>query len=207
MRLYYYPGACSLAVNIALREARLPFELVRVDLSKYTVEDGAAFSGINPKNYVPALETDDGDLLTEVAAILQWVGEQSRGTGLLPEPGTRELRRAREWLNYIATELHKGFSPWLFNQDTAQTTRTRVIAKLQIRLSQIEDHLRGDRFALGDAFSVVDAYLFTILNWADGLKVDLSPYPSIRAYFGRVSTQPSVRAAMTSEGLVQAAAA
>lgn len=207
MKLYYFPGACSLAVNIALREAGLPFDLIHVDLFKHTLDGGAPLSSVNPKNYVPALSTDEGELLTEVGAILQWVGEHSRGRALLPEPGTRELRRAREWLNFIATELHKGISPWLFNDDTADSTRVRVLAKLEIRLVHIEEHLARNRFVLGERFGVADAYLFTILNWAGGLKVDLSAYPSIRAYLDRVALRPQVRAAMASEGLDEAAAA
>jgi glutathione S-transferase len=206
MKLYYFPGACSLAVNIALREAGLAFDLVRVDLLKHALADGAPFSTVNPKNYVPVLSMDDGELLTEVGAILQWIGEHPQGRALLPEPGTRELRRAREWLNFVATELHKGVSPWLFNDDTAGSTRARVLAKLETRLAQIEGHVARNRFVPGDRFGVVDAYLFTILNWAGGLKVDLSPYPSIRAYLDRIGTRPHVRAAMASEGLVEAAA-
>ena len=207
MKLYYFPGACSLAVNIALREAGIPFDLVRVDLHKHVLEGGAAFSGVNPKNYVPALATAEGELLTEVGAILQWVGEHPEGHSLLPEPGTKELRRVREWLNYIATELHKGVSPWLFNDDTAGSTTTRVLARLGTRLAHVEDHLASNAFLSGDRFGVVDAYLFTILTWAGGLKVDLSPYPSLPAYLGRVASRPHVRAAMSSEGLVVAAAA
>ena len=206
MKLYYFPGACSLAVNIALREAGIPFDLVHVDLYKHTLEGGAPFSSVNPKNYVPALSTDDGELFTEVGAILQWVGEKS-GYALLPEPGTKELRRAREWLNFIATELHKGISPWLFNDDTAESTRARVLAKLATRLSHVDEHLARNRFVLGDAFSVVDAYLFTILNWPGGLQVELSPYASVRDYLHRVASRPHVRTAMASEGLIEAAAA
>ena len=206
MKLFYFPGACSLAVNIALREAGIPFDLVHVDLYKHTLEGGAPFSSVNTKNYVPALSAEDGELFTEVGAILQWVGEKS-GYVLLPEPGTKELRRAREWLNFIATELQKGISPWLFNDDTAESTRARVLAKLATRLSHVDEHLTRNRFVLGDAFSVADAYLFTILNWAGGLKVELSPYASVRAYLHRVASRPHVRAAMVSEGLIEAAAA
>ena len=207
MKLYYFPGACSLAVNIALREAGLPFDLIHVDLFKHTLDGGAPLSSVNPKNYVPALSTVEGDLLTEVGAILQWVGEHPHGRSLLPEPGTRELCRARERLNFIATELHKGISPWLFNDDTAESTRARVLAKLEICLVHIEEHLARNRFILGERFGVADAYLFTILNWAGSLKVDLSAYPSILAYLDRVALRPHVRAAMASEGLAEAVAA
>ena len=207
MKLYYFPGACSLAVNIALREAEFTFELVHVDLYQHTLASGVAFSNVNPKNYVPALETDDGDLLTEVAAILQWIGEHPDSSNLLPGSGTRDLRRAREWLNFVATELHKGFSPWLFNDDTASPTRNRVISKLETRFEHLDKHLANRDFVLGDGFSVVDAYLFTIVNWAGGLKVDLTAYPSLRAYLDRVASRPHVRAAMISEGLIEAVAA
>jgi glutathione S-transferase len=201
MKLYYSPAACSLAVHIALREAGLPFDLARVDLGRHLLADGSLLTDVNPKNYVPALETGAGDVLTEVGAILQWVAEQAPDCHLLPPAGTLELQRAREWLNFIATELHKGFSPWLWHKETEPATREQVIQKLHSRLALVERHLDGRDFVL-DRFSVVDAYLFTILNWADILRLDISAHPA-----GRVGARPAVRAALVAEGLLKAEAA
>ncbi len=206
MKLYFAPGACSLAVHIALREAGLPFDLSKVDLFRHLLADRSPLTDVNPKNYVPALETEAGDVLTEVAAILQWVAEQAPERHLLPPAGTLELQRAREWLNFIATELHKGFSPWLWHKETEPATREQVIQKLHARLGFVDRHLTGRETVL-DRFSVVDAYLFTILNWADILRFDISAYPAIRDYLDRIAARPAVRAALTAEGLLKAEAA
>ena len=206
MKLYYSPAACSLAVHIALREAGLPFDLAKVDLGRHLLADRSLLSDVNPKNYVPALEIEAGDVLTEVAAILQWVAEQAPGRHLLPPAPTLELQRAREWLNFIATELHKGFSPWLWHKETEPATREQVIQKLHARLALVEEHLAARETVL-DRFSVVDTYLFTILNWAGILRFDLSAYPAIRAYLGRIAGRPAVRAALAAEGLLKAQAA
>ena len=206
MKLYCSPAACSLAVHIALREAGLTFDFAKVDLGRHLLADGSPLTDVNPKNYVPALETEAGDVLTEVAAILQWVAEQAPDRHLLPPAGTLELQRAREWLNFIATELHKGFSPWLWHKETEPATREQVVQKLHARLVLVEERLTG-RDTVLDRFSVVDAYLFTILNWAGILRFDLSAYPAIRAYLGRIAARPAVRAALAAEGLLRAQAA
>ncbi len=206
MKLYYSPAACSLAVHIALREAGLAFDLAKVDLGRHRLTDGSPLTDANPKNYIPALETEAGDVLTEVAAILQWVAEQAPASHLLPPAGTLELQRAREWLNFIATELHKGFSPWLWHKETEPATREQVIQKLHARLGFVDRHLTG-RDTVLDRFSVVDAYLFTILNWAGILRFDLSAYPAIRNYLGRIAGRPAMRAALGAEGLLKAEAA
>ena len=206
MKLFYAPGACSLAVHIALREAGLAFDLSKVDLFRHLLADRSPLMDLNPKNYVPVLVNNEGDTLTEVAAILQWVAEQAPEAGLLPSAGTLQLQRGREWLNFIATELHKGFSPWLWHKETEAATREQVIQKLHARLALVERHLAGRDFVL-DRFSVVDAYLFTILNWADILRLDISAYPAIRAYLGRVGARPAVRGALAAEGLLKAEAA
>ena len=206
MQLFYAPGACSLAVHIALREAGLAFDLSKVDLVRHLLSDRSPLMDVNPKNYVPVLVNDAGDTLTEVAAILQWVAEQAPEAELLPHAGTLELQRGREWLNFIATELHKGFSPWLWHKETEPATREQVLQKLHGRLALVERHLDGRDFVL-DRFSVVDAYLFTILNWADILRLDISAHPAIRAYLGRVGARPAVRAALVAEGLLKAEAA
>ena len=190
MKLFYAPGACSLAVHIALRVAGLAFDLSKVELVRHLLSDRSPLMDVNPKNYVPVLVNDAGDTLTEVAAILQWVAEQAPEAGLLPPAGTFELQRGREWLNFIATELHKGFSPWLWHKETEPATREQVLQKLHGRLALVERHLDGRDFVL-DRFSVVDAYLFTILNWADILRLDISAHPAIRAYLGRVGARPA----------------
>ncbi|WP_211262776.1 glutathione binding-like protein [Rubellimicrobium mesophilum] len=145
-------------------------------------------------------------MLTEVAAILQWVAEQAPASHLLPPSGTLELQRAREWLNFIATELHKGFSPWLWHKETEPATREQVVQKLHTRLEFVDRYLTG-RDTVLDRFGVVDAYLFTILNWAGILRFDLSAYPAIHGYLGRIAARPAVRAALTAEGLLKAEAA
>jgi glutathione S-transferase len=206
MKLHYTPAACSLAVHIALREAGLDFDLSRVDLARHVLEDRSPLSGLNPKNYVPVLVIDAGDVLTEVAAILQWVAEQAPAKGLLPPAGSLELQRAREWLNFIATELHKGFSPWLWHKETEAATREQVIQKLHVRLALVERHLEG-RATVLDRFGVVDAYLFAILNWTGLLRFDITAYPAIRAYLDRIAARPAVRAALDAEGLLKAEAA
>ncbi len=206
MKLLFTPSACSLAVHIALREAGLAFDLSKVDLFRHLLPDRSPLAEVNPKNYVPVLVTDDGDALTEVAAILQWVAERAPQAGLLPPAGTPELQRGREWLNFIATELHKGFSPWLWHKETEAATREQVIQKLHVRFALVERHLAGREFVLG-RFSVADAYLFTILNWAGILGIDISSYPEIRAYLGRIAARPAVRAALIAEGLLKAEAA
>jgi glutathione S-transferase len=152
------------------------------------------------------LLTETGDVLTEVAAILQWVAEQAPAKGLLPPPGSLELQRAREWLIFIATELHKGFSPWLWHKETEPSTREQVIEKLHTRLALVERHLAG-RDTVLDRFSVVDAYLFTILNWTGILHFDITAYPAIQAYLARIAARPAVRAALAAEGLLRAQAA
>jgi glutathione S-transferase len=135
MKLYYAPGACSLAPHIVAREAGVALDLVKVDLAKYRLETGEDLSSVNAKNYVPAIELDDGQVLTEAAALVQWLAEQAPQSGLLPPAGTLERFRVQEWLNFIATELHKGFSPWLWHKETADSTREAVLAKLASRFA------------------------------------------------------------------------
>ena len=206
MKLYYSPAACSLAVHIALREAGLPFDLAKVDLGRHLLADGSPLTSVNSRNYVPALETDSGEVFTEVAAILQWVAEQAPERHLLPASRTLELQRAREWLNFTATELHKGFSPWLRHKETETATREQVIQKLHARLVHVEQHLTG-RDTVLHRFGVVDASLFPVLSWAGILRFDLSACPAIRAYLSRLTAPPAVRAALAAEGLLRAHAA
>jgi glutathione S-transferase len=205
MKLYYAPGACSLAVHIVAREAGIPLGLVKVDLLKHRTESGVELATINPKNSVPAIELEDGQLLTEAAVLVQWLAEQAPGAGLIPPAGTMARFRVQEWLNFIATELHKGFGP-LWHRDTPEATRESAIARLHSRFALLEERLGGSDYLAGDGFSVVDAYAFTIVSWSHLLKVDIEHYPRIQAYLDRIAARPAVRLAMTAEGLIRKAA-
>lgn len=199
MKLYYSPGACSLAVHIALREAGLPFTLARVDLHKHQLNDGTDFATINPKGYVPTLELDDGQRLTEAAVVLQYVADRAPGK-LAPAFGSLDRYRLMEWLNFVATELHKGFGP-LWKPDTPEATRETTKANLARRFEYLSQMLGKQSYLTGENFTVADAYLFTILNWAGMLKVDLAPYPALGAFLERVKKRPQVQEALKAEGL------
>ena len=201
MKLYYSPGACSLAPHIALSEAGLPYTTKRVDLKTHTLVDGTDYYTINPKGYVPLLELDDGARLTEIAAIVQYIADRKPGA-LAPAYGTMERYRLMEWLNFIATELHKQFSP-LWYPTTPEATKDAQIAKLKTRFELISKTLAAQPYLMGNDFTVADAYLFTILNWAPMLKVDLAPWPALVAYQARVAARPAVHAALVAEGLVK----
>ena len=201
MKLYYSPGACSLAPHIALSEAGLPYTTKRVDLKTHTLVDGTDYYTINPKGYVPLLELDDGARLTEIAAIVQYIADRKPGT-LAPAYGTMERYRLMEWLNFIATELHKQFSP-LWYPTTPEATKDAQIAKLKTRFDLISKTLAAQPYLMGNDFTVADAYLFTILNWAPMLKVDLAPWPALVAYQARVAARPAVHTALVAEGLVK----
>ena len=201
MKLYYSPGACSLAPHIALSESGLPYTTKRVDLKTHTLVDGTDYYTINPKGYVPLLELDDGARLTEIAAIVQYIADRKPGT-LAPAYGTMERYRLMEWLNFIATELHKQFGP-LWYPTTPEATREAQITKLKSRFELIAKMLATQPYLMGDKFTVADAYLFTILNWAPMLKVDLTPWPALVAFQARVAARPAVHAALVAEGLVK----
>ena len=204
MKLYYAPGACSLAPHIALAEAGLPYQLVRVDLRTHTLPDGTDYAAINPKGYVPTVELDDGERLTEAAVILQVIADQVPGT-LAPAAGTRERVRLQEWLNFIATELHKGFGP-LWKAETPEAYKTIVLHTLATRFDYVSEALASRPFIAGDRFTIADAYLFTILNWHHFLKVDLSRWPTLTQYLERIAARPAVRTALGEEHLLKAAA-
>lgn len=204
MKLYYAPGACSLAPHIALREAGLPFTLEKVDLGKKTTETGADFTRINPKGYVPAVALDDGRILTEASAILQYIADRAPGAGLMPAPGTDERYRILEWLGFISTELHKGFGP-LWNPATPEAYKTIVRETLAKRFAHLDAALAGRQYLGGERFSIVDAYTFTVVSWANVLNVDLTSYPNLRAYLARIAARPHVQAALKAEGLVKEA--
>ncbi len=201
MKLYYSPGACSLAAHIIAKESGQHLDLVNVDLATHKTEDGRDFTTINPRGYVPALDIGESDPLTEASAVVQYLAERKPESGLMPAAGTRERVRVQQWLAYIATEIHMGISP-LWNPKLPAESRTIVLAKLERRLKELNQHLGRQPFLAGDHFSAADAYGFTVLNWTNFLKLDLGPYPNVAAYLKRVAERPAVSAALRKEGLI-----
>jgi len=200
MKLYFSAGACSLSPHIALREAGVPFELVAVDLRSKRLPDGSDFRAINPKGYVPALQLDDGRLLTEGAAIVQYVADSKPESKLAPPAGSFERYRLEEWLSYIGTELHKTYSTF-FNPSATDAMRDAAREQLSKRLEIVAKELDGKPFLLGDTFSVADGYLYTVLRWSQFAHLDLSKWPSIQAFMERVSERPAVKQALEAEKL------
>ena len=202
MKLYYSPGACSLSPHIALEEAGLKYEAIAAPTKTHKLADGTDYYTINPLGYVPLLVLDDGRQLREGPAIVQYIADQAPTKNLAPANGTYERAKLQEWLNYIGTELHKGFSP-LFNPATPADYKTVVIARLQDRLKFTDGLLANTTYVMGDTFSVADGYLFTVTNWAPLVGVDLSGYANLLAYRARVAARPAVVAAMKAEGLIK----
>lgn len=198
MKLYFSPSACSFSPHIALREAGLEFNLVKVDLKSHTLADGSDFMKINPKGYVPVLELDDGTVLTEGPAIVQYIADRKPESGLAPQAGTLERYRLQEWLGFINSEIHKGFSP-LFNPKTPDETKATTRENLSKRLAFVAEHLAKNDFLLGKQFSVADGYLYTVLNWGQWTGVDIAVWPSLLAFQERVGSRPSVKAAREAE--------
>ncbi|OWQ44171.1 glutathione transferase GstA [Roseateles noduli] len=200
MKLYFSPGSCALASQIALREAGQEFELVKVDFDTKTTVEGDYFQ-VSAKGMIPALKLDDGDVITEGAVLLQWIADQHPEFDLLPAFGTRERYRAMQWLNYVATDLHKGmavmFSPFI---DAESKTRFAE-GNLASRFAYIDQHLSSNDYVLGEAFSVVDAYLYNVLRWPVRVNIDMSPYAAIQRFMERMIQRPAVRAALKAEGL------
>ena len=201
MKLYYAPGACSLAPHIALREAGIPVELQKVDLKAKQYE-GGDFKQVNGKGYVPAITTDDGTVLTECPVILQYIADQKPESGLAPRPGDKARYKLQEALNFVTSELHKGMGNF-FNPALTEEWRKAVTDRLNIRFDWLAKQLVGKTYFLGDKFTVADAYLFTILNWAGPSKFDLSKWPAITEYQKRVAARPKVQEALKAEGLVK----
>ena len=206
MKLYYSPGACSLSPHIVLREAGMKFDLAKTSTKTHTLADGSDYYAINPKGYVPLLELDNGERLTEGPAIVQYIADHAPASGLAPAAGTMDRYRLMEWLNFISTEIHKSFSP-LFSEAAAPAWKDAARANIARRLDLIERHLEGRQYLLGERFSVADGYLFTVLNWSGWAKFDLSKWPRVQAYLARVAARPKVREALKAEGLLQDAAA
>jgi glutathione S-transferase len=201
MKLYFSPGACSLSAHIALCEAGLAFETEQVSLATHQTKSGADFTTINPKGYVPALQFDDGQVLTEGVAIVQYIADQKPESKLAPAAGTMERYRLQEWLTFINSELHKTFGP-LFNPALSEEAKTATRATVTRRLTQLVAMLGDKTYLMGDTFTVADGYLFTVLSWANFVKFDLSPFPTIVAYLARVGQRPGVQAALRAEGLM-----
>lgn len=202
MKLYYTPGACSLAPHIVLCELGLPHELVRVDLKTHTLPDGSDYYVVNPKGYVPALELEYDQVLTEDAVVLQYLAELKADAGLLPPAGSMERWRALEWLNFIGSELHKGLGT-LFNPAVTPEWRQAVLERVSRRLDLLNQTLQGSDFLCGRRFTVADAYLFTIVSWTGFMKIDLAPWPALAAYQARIAERPAVQQALREEGLLK----
>jgi glutathione S-transferase len=199
MKLYYATGSCGLAPQIALREAGQVFDLIRVDFRTKTTSEGDYFQ-VTPKGFVPALKLEDGEVITEGAVVLQWIADHNPESKLLPAPGSMERYRALEWLNYIATDMHKGYAnlfyPYLDNASKARF----IEGNLSTRFAYLDDHLSRRQYLLESGFSVADAYLYNILSWSPRVNVDLSAYPAIRAFMARMGDRPTVRASLEAEG-------
>ena len=202
MKLYYSTGSCSLHPRIALHEAGLAHEGVLAPTKTKLLPDGSDFRAINPKGYVPMLELDNGERLTEGVAIVQYIADQAPASGLAPAAGTMARYRLQEWLTFIGTELHKSFSP-LFNPAASDDMREAARANLARRFPIAAAALDAKPYLLGDEFSVADAYLFTVLGWAGLVNVDLSPWPSLGAFAERIKARPAVQAALKAEGLLK----
>ena len=201
MKLYYTPGACSLSPHIVLCELGLAHDLETVDLATHLTAGGVDFATINPKGYVPALQLEDGQLITEGPAIVQYLADQKPEAGLLPPAGSLARTRVQEWLTFIGTELHKSFSP-LFNPAASADWKAAGRANIERRFSLLEKTLTGQDYLTGANFCVADAYLFTVVNWTFFQKIDLAPWPALAAYHQRVKSRPAVQEALRSEGLI-----
>jgi glutathione S-transferase len=196
MKLYYTPGACSLHPHITLREAGLPFDLERVDLRAHKTHDGADFYAVNPKGYVPALRLDDGSILTEGAVIDQYVADRKPEAKLIPPAGTIERYHLQEWLNFIASEIHKAFGP-LFHSDEAAKDAARK--KVSGRFDLVAKTLASQPYLMGETYTVADAYLYNMLRWTSFTGIDLAQWPTLQAFFARVDARPAVQAALAAE--------
>lgn len=201
MKLYYSPGACSLAPHIVLREADLPFTLEKVDIAKQTLAAGASYQSITAKGQVPVLELDEGERLTEGPVIAQYIADKAGSTTLMPAAGSLARYRVMEWQNYITSELHKSFSP-LFNAGFDATAKATHSKQLRRKYEWVDSQLAGRDFLTGDHFTAADAYLFTVTGWAKYVNLDLSGLQHLQAFLARVAARPSVHAAMQAEGLL-----
>jgi glutathione S-transferase len=202
MKLYYSPGACSLSPHIVLCESGLSFEPVLASTKTHKLQDGTDYYTITAKGYVPTLELDNGERLTEGPAIVQYIADQVPGKKLAPANGTFDRSRLQEWLNFTTSEIHKTYSP-LFNPAVPEEYKSMAKAKLLDRYRWVDSQLEGKSYLMGDAFSVADAYLFTVTNWAKHVGLDLAPFKNLGAFLARVAARPAVQVAMKAEGLLK----
>jgi Glutathione S-transferase len=204
MKLYYSPGACSLSPHIALLEAGLPYDLVKVDLKAKQLENGDDYLKVNPKGQVPALGLDSGELVTEGPVIVQMIADKVSAKNLAPARDSAERYKLQEWLNFITTEVHKNFGP-MFSPVLADDAKAFFKDRVMGKFKYIDSQLPGRDYLMGKQFTVADGYLFTMLCWADRMKFDLSALPNLMAYKARVGARPMVQEALTKEGLMKAA--
>ena len=200
MKLYYAPGVCSLSPHIMLKETGLAYQLVKTDIRAKTIDGGGDYRATNPLGYVPALALDDGTILTEGPAIVQYLADKAPERMLAPANGTLERYKLQSWLNFLSSEVHKGFSPLL---NPAMPEEAKQIAKdrLATRFVHLETHFARHNYLMGKEFSLPDAYAFTVLRWTAPTNIDLAPYPHIQAFMKRMQARPAVQAAMKAEGL------
>ncbi|HXS52668.1 MAG TPA: glutathione transferase GstA [Usitatibacter sp.] len=202
MKLYYAPGACSLSPHIALREAGIPFDLVKVDTRSHQYDGGGDFYSVNGKGYVPVLELDGGERLTEGPAIVQYIADRKPDAGLAPKPGTLERVRLQEWLNFLTSEVHKTFSP-LFSAETPEDYKPVARKKLAGRFDWLSKQLDGRQHLLGERFTVADGYLFVLLGWTNHVGMKLEDWPVLKSWREHIAKRPAVQAALKAEGLIQ----
>lgn len=202
MKLYYSPGACSLSPHIALLEAGLPYDLVKVDLRAKKLENGDDYLKVNPKGQVPALALDSGELVTEGPVIVQMIADRAAGKNLAPAHGSAERYKLLEWLNFITAELHKSFGP-IFSPVLADEAKAFFKDRVMGKFKYIDSQLAGRDYLMGSEFSVADAYLFTVLRWTSRIDIDLAKWPNLKAYVDRVAARPKVQEALKAEGLIK----
>lgn len=201
MKLYYSPGACSLSPHIVSRELGIPVELKKVNTKDKTIEGGGDYWKVNGRGYVPALELDSGEILTEGPAIVQYLADQKPGAGLAPKAGSLERYRLQEWLNFLTSEVHKQFSP-LFKPNTPEDYKPVAKQNIATRFDWLDKQLAGKDYLMGKQFSVADAYLFVLLRWTKPTQIDLAKWPNLVAFHDRVAARPKVKEALQAEGLL-----
>ena len=202
MKLHYAPGACSLSPHIVSREAGIDLEFERADIAQKKTESGKDFWGVNPKGQVPVLEIDDGQKLTEGPVVVQYLADQKPDSGLVPAAGRINRYRVQEWLNFVASEMHKTYGP-LFRPTTPEEFKVLSRELIGRRITWLDKELAGKQYLMGDKFTVADAYLFTVLRWSPRVGIDLSKSPNVTAYMDRVAARPKVQEALKAEGLLQ----
>jgi glutathione S-transferase len=201
MKLYFAPGACSLSPHIVARELGLPVQLQKVNTKDKSMEGGGDFWKVNPRGYVPVLELDNGERLTEGPAIVQYLADQKPEAGLAPKNGTMERYHLQEWLNFLTSEVHKQFSP-LFKPNTPEEYKKIAKENLASRFGWLDQQLAGKDYLTGKQFTVADAYAFVLLGWTKPTQIDLSQWPNLQAFHKRVAARPKVKEAMQAEGLI-----